>query len=330
MSKLIKEDIDKFFIEQFQAFENSLNGESKKPLHAERKTAIDKFKTAGFPHAKDEEYKYSNIAKTFGRLFSLDNMSDGAFSLSIDEASKYFDFTQAQKAVKEGLSLAQKINPDVPIKAFPIVFLFMPRYGDAKALHGQGCAININALKPTKVSNDPSYQKIVSYVAHESTHLFLKQLDKKTPPFSIRTDPLDKGIYDFLWEEGLTTYIEPTHYRHHEGFVQDAKFWINTVESWLKAENALVKERILKDCTKREATISWFEDMSSSKEAPNLDGLNEQELDVMFLRMLTEMNGPAYHVGSYLWKKQIDKGKELKDLVMLGSGEMKKWIQEEQ
>jgi len=90
MSKLIKEDIDKFFIEQFQAFENSLNGESKKPLHAERKTAIDKFKTAGFPHAKDEEYKYSNIAKTFGRLFSLDNMSDGAFSLSIDEASKYF------------------------------------------------------------------------------------------------------------------------------------------------------------------------------------------------------------------------------------------------
>jgi hypothetical protein len=248
----------------------------------------------------------------------------------LDEASKYFDFTQAQQAVKEGLSLAQKINPDVPIKAFPIVFLFMPRYGDAKALHGQGCAININALKPTKVSNDTSYQKIVSYVAHESTHLFLKQLDKKTPPFSIRTDPLDKGIYDFLWEEGLTTYVEPTHYRHHEGFVQDAKFWINTVESWLKAENALVKERILKDCTKREATISWFEDMSSSKEAPNLDGLNEQELDLMFLRMLTEMNGPAYHVGSYLWKKQIDKGKALKDLVMLGSGEMKKWIQEEQ
>jgi hypothetical protein len=278
--------------------------------------------------------EHQQVLRLFERRHTIDEVVEergrDRVLEELDEASKYFDFTQAQKAVKEGLSLAQKINPDVTIKAFPIVFLFMPRYGDAKALHGQGCAININALKPTKVSNDTSYQKIVSYVAHESTHLFLKQLDKKTPPFSIRTDPLDKGIYDFLWEEGLTTYIEPTHYRHHEGFVQDAKFWINTVESWLKAENALVKERILKDCTKREATISWFEDMSSSKEAPNLDGLNEQELDVMFLRMLTEMNGPAYHVGSYLWKKQIDKGKELKDLVMLGSGEMKKWIQEEQ
>lgn len=39
MSKLIKEDIDKFFIGQFEAFENSLNGESKKPLHAKKKTS---------------------------------------------------------------------------------------------------------------------------------------------------------------------------------------------------------------------------------------------------------------------------------------------------
>ncbi len=248
----------------------------------------------------------------------------------LEEASKYFDFAQAQEAVKEGLSLAQRINPDVAIELFPIVFLFMPRYGDAKALHGQGCAININALKPTKVSNDTPYQKIISYVAHESTHLFLKQLDKKTPPFSIRTDPLEKGIYDFLWEEGLTTYIEPTHYRHHEAFVQDAKFWIGTIQGWLKAGDSMTKEKILKDCTERESTITWFEDMSSSGKVPNLDRLNEEELDLMFLRMLTEMNGPAYHVGSYLWQKQVEKGNELKDLVMSGSDEMKKWIQEEQ
>jgi len=248
----------------------------------------------------------------------------------LDEASKYFDFSQAQEAVKEGLSLAQKINPDVPIEPFPVIFLYMPKYGDAKALHGQGCAININALRPTKVSNETPYQKIVSYVAHESTHLFLKQLGKKTPPFSIRTDSLDKGIYDYLWEEGLTTYIEPTHYRHHERFIKDARFWIDTIQNWLKAENSITKEKILKDCTKRESTTSWFEDMSRNKEAPQLDGLDEEDLDLMFLRMLTEMNGPAYHVGSYLWQKQIENGKELKDLVMSGSDEMKKWVQEEQ
>jgi Fe-S cluster assembly protein SufD len=90
MSKLIKEDIDKFFIRQFEAFENSLNGESKKPLHAKRKQAIDNFKALGLPHAKHEEYKYSNIAKIFGKLFNVENLSDDSFSLSLDEASRYF------------------------------------------------------------------------------------------------------------------------------------------------------------------------------------------------------------------------------------------------
>jgi len=246
----------------------------------------------------------------------------------LEEASKYFDFTQAQKAAGEGISFAQRINPDIPIKPFPIVFLFMPKYGDATALHGQGCAININSLKPTKFWNESSYQKIVSYVAHESTHLFLQQLGKKPAPFSIRNDSLDKGIYDFLWEEGLTTYIEPSHYRHHELFVKDAKFWVDTIQNWLKAEGSVTKGKILKECTSRESTITWFKDMSNSKEAPNLDGLNEKELDVMFLRMLTEMNGPAYHVGSYLWEKQVEKGSKLRDLVMSGSGEMRNWIKE--
>jgi len=207
--------------------------------------------------------------------------------------------------------------------------LFMPRYGDAKALHGQGCAININALKPTKVSNESPYQKILSYVAHESTHLFLQQLGKKPAPFSIRNDPLDKGIYDFLWEEGLTTYIEPSHYRHHDIFIRDAKFWVDTIQDWLKAEDSVTKEKLLRSCTRRESTISWFQDMSNSNEPPNLEGLNEKELDIMFLRMLTEMNGPGYHVGSYLWKKQVEKGRDLKELVMSGSDEMKKWIREQ-
>ena len=278
--------------------------------------------------------EHEKVLKLFERRHTIDEIVEERGKerviKDLDEASKYFDFTQAQEAVKEGLSLAQKINPDVQIKPFPIVFLFMPRYGDAKALNGQGCAINIKALKPTKISNDTSYQKIVSFVAHESTHVFLEQLGKKTPPFNIRKDPLDKGIYNFLWEEGLTTHIEPTHYRHHDRFVQDSKFWIDTIQGWLKADGSTTKEKILKDCTKRETTISWFKDMSGSNKTPNLEGLNEGELDLMFLRMLTEMNGPAYHIGSYLWQRQIEKGNELKDLVMSGSDEMKKWIQEEQ
>lgn len=277
--------------------------------------------------------EHEKVLKLFERRHSLDEMIGemGREKVveKLEEASKYFDFVEAQDAVKEGLSLAQKIDPEVPIKPFPIVFLFMPRDGDAKALHGQGCAININALKPTKVSEEDAYQKIVSYVAHESTHVFLKQLGRQPSPFSIRKDPLQKGIYNFLWEEGLTTYIEPTHYRHHGNFIKDAKFWVNTIDAWFKAEDTASKENILKECTKRPSTVSWFEDMSSNNTPPNLEGLNEQELDLMFLRMLTEMNGPAYHIGSYLWQKQVEKGNNLKDLVMSGSNEMQKWVQEE-
>ncbi len=292
--------------------------------------ATREYLVKGTPLSKEHE----KVLKLFERRHTIDEIIEERgrerVIKELDEASKHFDFTQAQEAVKKGLSLAQKINPDVPIKPFPTVFLFMPRYGDAKALNGQGCAININALKPTDVSNDTSYQKIVSFVAHESTHVFLEQLGKKTPSFSIRKDSLDKGIYDFLWEEGLATYIEPTHYRHHDRFVQDSKFWIDTIQGWLKADGSMTKEKILKDSTKREITIFWFKGMSRSNKAPNLKGLNEEELDLMFLRMLTEMNGPAYHIGSYLWQRQIEKGNELKDLVMSGSDEMRKWIQEEQ
>lgn len=90
MSKLIKEDIDNFFIKQFDTFESSLNGESKKPLHANRKKAIENFKAVGFPHAKDEEYKYSNIAKVFGKLVDIENLSVDGSSLSLDEATQYF------------------------------------------------------------------------------------------------------------------------------------------------------------------------------------------------------------------------------------------------
>ena len=89
MTKLIKEDIDNFFIEQFQSFEASLNGESKKPLHQSRKAAIEKFQLSGFPAPKNEEYKYTNIAKAFAKSINIKNITTN-FALSLDEASAYF------------------------------------------------------------------------------------------------------------------------------------------------------------------------------------------------------------------------------------------------
>ena len=160
-----------------------------------------------------------NILKTFESSFNEESLD----FKSLQEAKEFFDFEDSKSAIEEGLSLAQAINPEVKMKDFPIIFLFNSKCGDAKSLHGQGCGININALKPGKSSMDTPHQKIVSYVAHESVHVFLKQLGKKPPSFSIQRDPLYKGVYGFLWEEGLTTYIEPIHYRHHKVFQDDAR-----------------------------------------------------------------------------------------------------------
>jgi len=274
-----------------------------------------------------------NVLRTFKESSSLEDYikerGREVILNEFNEASSYFNFEEAKVAVREGLSLAQKINPDVKIEAFPVIFLFNPKYGDATALHGQGCAINIKALKDSKYSKGSPYEKIVSFVAHESTHLFLKQLDKKPPPFYLNKDPLENGMYKFLWEEGLTTYIEPLHYRHHEVIVEDADFWINIINDWLKTNDINLKTDLLNKCIQRPSGISWFKDMHKEKELPSFKNLNENQLDSIFLRMLREANGPGYHIGSYLWEKQIKEGKNLKDLVMAGSESMEDWIKEE-
>jgi len=274
----------------------------------------------------------TNVLRTFEPKYSFeeDIRKRGREKIieEFNEANRYFNFEEAKRAVKEGLYLTQKINPDIKIETFPIIFLFNPKYGDAKALHGQGCAININALKENNLTNDTPHQKIVSYIAHESTHIFLKQLGKKPPSFSIRKDPLKKGIYEFLWEEGLTTYVEPTHYRHHYTIIEDAEFWIKTINDWLDTNDPKAKEDLLNKCVQSPSTILWFNDMFKDREIPTFKNVSEKELDSIFLRMLTEGNGPAYHIGSYLWEKQIVKGKNLKDLVMAGSERMGEWIKE--
>lgn len=56
-------DIKSSFIEGFKAFETSLNGSAQGPLHELRKEALQIFEQTGFPAAKNEEYKYTNIAK---------------------------------------------------------------------------------------------------------------------------------------------------------------------------------------------------------------------------------------------------------------------------
>ena len=55
-------EIKNWYLKNFETFENSLNGESEKPIHHIRKEAISNFNKLNFPTTHDEDWRYTNIA----------------------------------------------------------------------------------------------------------------------------------------------------------------------------------------------------------------------------------------------------------------------------
>lgn len=62
-------EFKKWYSESFKKFEESLNGETKLPLHQTRKTALEEFQNAKFPTVKDEEWKYTNVSSLLNHKF---------------------------------------------------------------------------------------------------------------------------------------------------------------------------------------------------------------------------------------------------------------------
>ncbi|MFN3872730.1 MAG: Fe-S cluster assembly protein SufD [Ignavibacterium sp.] len=64
-------DFKQWFIENFQTFEKSLNGEKTEAFHKKRKDALTKFSSLNIPTLKDEEWKYTNISPVIKHIFSI-------------------------------------------------------------------------------------------------------------------------------------------------------------------------------------------------------------------------------------------------------------------
>ncbi len=58
----------------FKVWEDSLNGERLSDWHKLRQQALDTFESLDFPHAKHEEWKYTNIQKLLKTAFAFDAM----------------------------------------------------------------------------------------------------------------------------------------------------------------------------------------------------------------------------------------------------------------
>ena len=59
----------------FAALESSLNGASNLPIHQLRKQALSDLSETGFPSAKDEDWKYTNVRDLLKRSYSVINKS---------------------------------------------------------------------------------------------------------------------------------------------------------------------------------------------------------------------------------------------------------------
>ncbi len=80
-----KTDIKKYFINQFDEFEKSLNGEKSSDFHKIRKDAISKLAGLSVPTQKDEEWKYTNISALQKHSFSPASSKENVTSAAINK-----------------------------------------------------------------------------------------------------------------------------------------------------------------------------------------------------------------------------------------------------
>lgn len=265
-----------------------------------------------------------NVLDTFASYFSLDEYihQNGREVVlkEIDASMKKFDIEKAKIAVQEGVKKAQVISNEEEIAPFPVVFLWSPTSKSGTALHGQGCAINISKLRDAEDQSNPE-EIIKRTVAHESVHLFLKQLGLRTPD---DRDSLQDQICDFLWEEGLAKNIEDSSSRYQRAIEQDAKFWLEIINSWLQTDDPQTKQNLLKRCLEP-GYIHWG---SGKIEDINNMNLGRVSLDRLFFEGITRKTGIGYYIGSYLWNKQKESGISLSNLVKQRGDMMKVWIKQ--
>lgn len=86
MEKLAGKKVLEALETRFQAFEAGLNGHANSEAHSIRKEAFDHLMKTGLPHAKHEEYKFTNLTKTLEKNVSFADSSSTSTELSTKDA----------------------------------------------------------------------------------------------------------------------------------------------------------------------------------------------------------------------------------------------------
>lgn len=80
-------EIKSWYLSNFEAFENSLNGSAAVPFHDVRKAAIARFETLGFPGKRDEEWKYTPVSPILKHKFVVDAPTSSITAAEVERLS---------------------------------------------------------------------------------------------------------------------------------------------------------------------------------------------------------------------------------------------------
>jgi Fe-S cluster assembly protein SufD len=58
----MSQDMESSYLSAFREFESGLNGQTQKPVHSLRTSAIERFESLGFPNTRDEDWINTNVA----------------------------------------------------------------------------------------------------------------------------------------------------------------------------------------------------------------------------------------------------------------------------
>lgn len=226
---------------------------------------------------------------------------------------------QIECALESGITIAQQINPLIKIERFPIYLICAGKITDARAMYG-GIVLNLSNLVNKPLTKEQTIETIKSMAAHETVHRFIRQLGLKPE----RSEDIDKNLLHTIWEEGLTTTVETVHHPWHEDMVNDAEFWIQAIRDWMNAKgDDQERESILFKCYQRDSYKNWLDKKRRKFEKLPSDTRSNEE---KFREVLTNSNGPAYHVGFVLWKKALERGSNITELMMRGDSQIYDWL----
>lgn len=269
-----------------------------------------------------EFHQLAHILRLFNK-FELASVAEETLRADLNRINDFLNGHPLVSVVQSALSRAAQIAPNHEFILPTIVVLYAGGVTNARTFDEyipNSFAINLgNLINRFNAKLEELPAKIESLITHETVHLFVKQI----LPEPDRT----LGLYNIMWEEGLTTYMETVHMPWHEDMKSLVVELLPEVLVILSDSALQIKLQSLVKMLKHPLYTKHFAKISETI-LGELADINEANWKQYVLKALVLSNGPLYHLGYLLWEYQLaTSGKSLPELVAGGHIQSKKWLE---